>query len=710
MTTRISKACHECRARKIRCDGLQPCAHCTARGSTCVYRAKARNRMRRNVTPVQDSMKEPRSHVSSSGVVAHINNNRGSTDDDVGPAQQPDDDDDDGGGPDINIPSVAAIHGASPSMLVQVYYGPSSIFSLMNSIYHQIEGTCSASLSRQSLEEVGPGLDLFSHRRLFFGDLASATSSPQGNRDNSAIFLDKDAAQKFLQRYLDTYWQFFPSISKATFRQRLNAMFKPLTLFSFDTPDNIIVALALALGAELMGEEGACTYLLQRAKQGIEKLDEMVNVQMVQVYFMLGQIHTERARPNSGFLHIGSAVRRAIAAGLHKETLSRRQDTREDSEQKIVTVWALYFWETWTGFSLGRPSSLRDPGDINSIPKEYELLRVMARLSRIISMCVQGIYAPRHSSLLPVWTSANEIRQELLQFAEKEPRKVGVKMTGSVQPGHLGFSQALLSSFYHHTLQLTFRPFLILRAKMRKQGGPGRPVYTPPVWLDKACDYCLEAAKDLMSFLVGACRDNVLCRELKYFNLFVEGACYTFALDLLQETDGSHRSLPWIRSSIKCLQLLLPGKSLSSESLQTPITIAALVRMVRTVIPEFSVDSATTELDEKIISFNKQRQPDYDPASVRPFGGNDAASTPLTDRSYPPFPYVGGGGGDVGDTTSANSTNANTNNDHHYQPQTGDAQMDDFAAMNMGLDFDFGVTDMDAFLSIDPNQNWVFRP
>lgn len=469
MTTRISKACHECRTRKIRCDGLQPCSHCTTRGSNCVYRAKARNRMRR-VTPGGGSGAR---HSTTTRATSGSTDEDGDVDDGGGDgigaggggaaagagvsgagtgqgSQQ-------GDGPDINIPSVAAIHGADPSRLVQVYYGPSSIFSLMNSIYHQIEGTVAANQSRQSLEEVGPGLDLFSHRRLFFGDFASGEGGSSGGTldpmrrgvegdAGSAMFLDRETASRFLERYLDTYWQLFPSISPAAYRQRLDDMFRPLSLFRFDTPDNVVLALALAIGADGLGEESVSCYLFSRARRGAEQLDEMVNAQMVQVYYLMAQLQLERARPNSAHLYLGSATRRAMAAGLHKEAVSRRQGSREESERKIVTVWALYFWETWTCFILGRPSSIRDPGGIASIPRDQELLRVMARLSRIVSTCVDRIYAPRHSSLLPVWTSANEIRAQLLQFAEKEPPKLGFRLTGSVHPGQLGFSQTMLSA------------------------------------------------------------------------------------------------------------------------------------------------------------------------------------------------------------------------------------------------------------------------
>ena len=75
---------------------------------------------------------------------------------------------------------------------------------------------------------------------------------------------------------------------------------------------------------------------------------------------------------------------------------------------------------------------------------------------------------------------------------------------------------AHLKTVYHHTLILTFRPFLILRAKLRQEALANRldstnQTHKPPSYLDKACEYCLEAARNTISFLAGACEANILC-------------------------------------------------------------------------------------------------------------------------------------------------------------------------------------------------------
>ncbi|KAL6869399.1 hypothetical protein ACO1O0_000724 [Amphichorda felina] len=304
--------------------------------------AKPRNRLRRAATPSDPNSKIPAGKKPEdmiSGIVGLSPNKSSAADGN---------EDDEGSEVDraINTHSVAATHRASPSCLLQLYYGPSSMFPIMHSIYHHIEGTRPNSPSRQGVEEIGPGLDLFSHRRLFFGHLAENQPSRPKLDDYAAVFLDMSTAGKFLEKYLETYWHSFRAISKDEHRRQLSALLRPPALLDVDSAENIISLIAMATGAYMLGDDAISDFLYQRAKQGAAKLDEAVNIQMVQVYLMMGQLQLERAYPNSAFLHIGTAVRRAIAAGLHKDASGRAADGQREIDQRRITFWALQFWET----------------------------------------------------------------------------------------------------------------------------------------------------------------------------------------------------------------------------------------------------------------------------------------------------------------------------------------------------------------------------
>ena len=204
---------------------------------------------------------------------------------------------------------------------------------------------------------------------------------------------------------------------------------------------------------------------------------------------------------------------------------------------------------SWLCFSLGRPSSFPESEMRVPLPTEQKLMQSLATLAHIMSKCATLIYKQKHKSLGPIWTAANEIRRELLAFAEKQRKDLNFGLVGDPNAGELGVCQTIVSTseckgaacpnevtspiekdntddasiVYHHTMVLTFRPFMILRAKLRQEracsrntavpgSSSGASLPSPPPWLDKACEYCLEATKHCIAFLAGACEQNVLCR------------------------------------------------------------------------------------------------------------------------------------------------------------------------------------------------------
>lgn len=172
-------------------------------------------------------------------------------------------------------------------MLLQLYYGPSSNFSIVNFIDHLIEGTKPASGPQKEVQEMGPGLDRFNLRRLYFGDLADSAASWRMTNDTAAMLVDRDLASRLLERYLATYWHTMPIWSKDEYRRQLARLYMPSEALSSENPDSIIVLLAMAMGASMLEEEAVARFLFQKAKRWSARLDEMVNVQAVQIALLM---------------------------------------------------------------------------------------------------------------------------------------------------------------------------------------------------------------------------------------------------------------------------------------------------------------------------------------------------------------------------------------------------------------------------------------
>lgn len=53
------------------------------------------------------------------------------------------------------------------------------------------------------------------------------------------------------------------------------------------------------------------------------------------------------AKPNAAFLFVGTAVRKAIAAGLHKRVSAHSALKPQDIKQRRILFWSLFVWETY---------------------------------------------------------------------------------------------------------------------------------------------------------------------------------------------------------------------------------------------------------------------------------------------------------------------------------------------------------------------------
>lgn len=118
---------------------------------------------------------------------------------------------------------------------------------------------------------------------------------------------------------------------------------------------------------------------------------------------------------------------------------------------------------------------------------------------------------------------------------------------------------------------------------------------------------------------------------------------------------------------------------------QVPTTIVTIERMVRAVIPDFRVEATSGSSIHPVSS-----QQGFDAGTVA-MPSADGYGT-LPGGPGPPRLYGTHGSGQSQD-----------------QSETLGEELGDFTAADVGLDFDFGTMDMDAFLSIDPNQDWGFR-
>jgi len=189
-----------------------------------------------------------------------------------------------------NFPnSVTATHMASPSCQMQLYYGPTSHFALMQHVYRDLVSNPSAqSEPSGGVDEAGAGLDLFSFRRIFFGNPDThegAKASALG--DTPVMFLPYELAKLFLSRFLTTLYHMMPHRPKSWWEQCLEDLYNPSPSIHPDTLTRAILLLGLATGS--LGTEYFAwgDVLLDRVKASITSFDDVVNLETVQISFLM---------------------------------------------------------------------------------------------------------------------------------------------------------------------------------------------------------------------------------------------------------------------------------------------------------------------------------------------------------------------------------------------------------------------------------------
>ncbi|KAF7718845.1 Fungal Zn(2)-Cys(6) binuclear cluster domain-containing protein [Penicillium ucsense] len=657
---RIPKACQECRKRKIRCNGLNPCKTCQQRETPCIYREVTRQRKRRIDTdhPLSESDSRHAPRVSPS----------------FAPNSKTD-------GPSMMVQypsSVSATHMASPSCKLELYYGPTSHFSLIQHVYHElVPNASSEAASSGQVEEAGAGLDLFSFRRIFFGTPDSQEAGKSfSSADMGMMFLPYNLAKIFLDRYLAHLYHVMPHQPKAYFKQCLEKLYDPSPSEHPDTLTRAMLLLSMAIGSLGTEQYAWGDVLFERVKESL-----------IPSY---GNYQNEQGRPNSAFLHLGTATRKAISAGLHKDVPPGDIQRQKTIEERRVTFWSLYNFETWFCFHVGRPSSLY----LKDVAIEYAqdpFVRLLTELCKTISRSGNEIYSQRHESLLHMWRVARSIIHDLRNHEVYMKQALGFDLDASIEIGSLGVRQTIFITLYYHTLLLTFRPFLIFRGHWKRSlkastqppdtNAPPRS-FKVPTWLNEACNHAITAASKTIHHLSEASRRNDLVKQLRYHGHFLSSSAFTLIYDLLHDPSTATSHLPWIYTTLQTLGSMRPGDPIDS-------TISAIQTVLRKINPSYEFLPYS---DQYTSLKTKASVPMSSPAgntASQPYGWIPSATT------FTPRP---------GFTQNFDLSAPQWNLQHLEGPETGASSgstddLLDFTQSDMGWNFDFSTMDLEAFCS-----------
>jgi hypothetical protein len=426
--SKISKACEPCRRRKIKCNGEQPCGLCQQHPAHCQYRAKARDR-----TSARQRASRTSSHVDVSSLATELQT---ATSENPPTASTPRDNHQPAD-PEV-YRGITATHTQGPNAgeCAQLFYGPSSNFAFLQQLH---KGVLHHGLKRTSDghddQEGGAGLDMFVQRSIFFGTPSLLGTGHPARPCRPTDIVSATQATRFLDRFKVASYHLVPMFTEPELDQMLHDLYQQDSHLMLRSQEAGLVLAALASGALSANATGIAEKLYEQSKVIAAAFDEAVTLAMIQTSILLSDYQVNMGRPNSSYLHLGAATRRAFAMGLNREGSRARHDDKE-LQKRRSTMWCLYFHERyvspesairgreltscrWQSLSMGRSSALKYADITCQFPKVHPVLKGLTEIARIAEINAEEMYLRKSDSLQLLYVAAERTYVQLRQFAER---------------------------------------------------------------------------------------------------------------------------------------------------------------------------------------------------------------------------------------------------------------------------------------------------
>ncbi|WZH47155.1 C6 zinc finger domain-containing protein [Fusarium acuminatum] len=377
MSTKIPKACEPCRMRKKRCNRIHPCHNpdCQKSPQNCVYRPRARTRRSKR------GNSEPVSQLPLLGSVHSVDGkSTGST-----PPQWLEhrsiEASEQGVQPEV-YHSITETHlSPTPTNSSQLFYGPSSYFAFLQQIHR---GIPSATDNGQSEgDNTRSGVDTLMQRSLFFG--TPSRISPEAIRSESIQLAPilREMGEEFLQGFKTTSYYRLPFYTIDELDGLLESLYDSQRVHNIPPQTKASFLAILAIGALSTPHTDLAETLFTEARREAVILDDAVTLKTLQLSLLFADYQVNMGRPNSTYLHLGMACRKAYQA-----------------------------------LTLGRRSSLQLKDITCPIPTEPLPTARLCHIARIMEDAAEAIYGRRATSVRQLYVTAEELRGRLDQFAQ----------------------------------------------------------------------------------------------------------------------------------------------------------------------------------------------------------------------------------------------------------------------------------------------------
>jgi hypothetical protein len=151
--------------------------------------------------------------------------------------------------------------------------------------------------------------------------------------------------EEFLQGFKTTSYYRLPFYTIDELDGLLESLYDSQRVHNIPPQTKASFLAILAIGALSTPHTDLAETLFTEARREAVILDDAVTLKTLQLSLLFADYQVNMGRPNSTYLHLGMACRKAFALGLHIGALSTRLD-RLTLQKQQITIWSLYFYET----------------------------------------------------------------------------------------------------------------------------------------------------------------------------------------------------------------------------------------------------------------------------------------------------------------------------------------------------------------------------
>ncbi|KAF2160440.1 hypothetical protein M409DRAFT_70408 [Zasmidium cellare ATCC 36951] len=527
---RVTRACDECRRKKIKCDGKQPCTHCTVYSYECTYDQPSNRR--RNPAPQYVENLEHRVHRAESLLhilIPNLDLNDPGIDAAVAQGWIP-------GAPGKGHPTAAqpptparpppapAAANAEKkpdtnleSMVRAVaqldmdetghwdYHGHSSGLSFVRRMREQLGDLMGPDTQATPFVKTRPMSQVLDSPKSsagspMGGDLSSVTAQDLPPKDIARTLCGlaiNDAAALLRMVHQPTFWASFERLYNMSPDHYTNEdnTFLPLfysalalgSLFGKDTNDDHLHR----EGYETAIQQGFSYFKIARQMMDIADCRDLSSIQAV--VFMILFLQSS-AKMSQCYAYVGVALRSALRMGLHRAAAGKFDPVEAETRKRVF--WIVRKMDVYVGAMLGLPQTLSDDDIDQDFPAEVDdeyitrdgvlpmpdgVVSLMTafnshtRLVQILQKIVRKIYpikvqspqSPGDKSYSIPFSTIREIESDLEEWKNNLPPI----FSPCEAPARYTRIQQLLRLSYAHAQVLLYRPFLHFTA-MDKRSKP----------------------------------------------------------------------------------------------------------------------------------------------------------------------------------------------------------------------------------------------